>query len=69
MDNEEDDDGNLFNPILDDEFDRKIPFESLEPGPDSSEACNGAIRGQLINFAFDKVLARSVFDAISFGKP
>jgi hypothetical protein len=68
MDNEEDD-GSLFNPIFEDEFDRKIPFELLEPGPDLSEACNGAMREQLINCAFDKILARSVFDIISSGKP
>lgn len=69
MNNDEDDDGNLFNTLVDDEYDRMIPSELLEDGPDSSEACNGAMREQLINCAFDKILARSIFDAISSGKP
>ncbi|KAI1828773.1 hypothetical protein CBS147337_10421 [Penicillium roqueforti] len=65
----EDDEGNFFNTAFDDEFDRKIPSELLQPGPDFSEACNGAMREQLINCAIDKTLARSIFDAISSGKP
>jgi hypothetical protein len=69
MDNDEDADGNLFNPSFDDEFDRGIPSELLGDGPDSSEACNGAMRERLINGAFDGILARSIFEIISSGKP
>ncbi|KAJ5364251.1 uncharacterized protein N7496_009964 [Penicillium cataractarum] len=68
-DNDEDDNGNLFNALIDDEFDRIIPSEVLGDGPDSSEACNGAMHEQLINCALDKILAKSIFDTISSEKP
>lgn len=67
-DNEEDEDGNVWNPAFDDEFDRKVPPEVVN-GPDQSEACNGAMREQLANYAIDANLARSIFDNISAGKP
>ncbi|OQE25443.1 hypothetical protein PENSTE_c006G03289 [Penicillium steckii] len=67
-DNEDEEDGTVWNPAFDDEFDRKVPPELLD-GTDQCEPCNGAMREQLINCAIDAKLARSIFDAISAGKP
>lgn len=67
LDNQEDEEGNVFNASVEDEFDRQVPLESLTES--LTEACNGAMREQLINCAFDKTLAQSIFDAISSGKP
>lgn len=64
-DNEEDEDGNMWNRTFDDEFDKKVPLVLQEDG----EACNGVMREQLINCTIDAKLARSiVFDTISVGK-
>ncbi|KAJ5553134.1 hypothetical protein N7494_002512 [Penicillium frequentans] len=68
-DNDEDEEGYLSNPAFHDEFDRQVPSELAKARPISYEVCNGAMRERLINCAIDAKLARSVFDAISFGKP
>lgn len=68
-DNDEDEEGKLSNPAFHDEFDRQVPPELANARPISFEVCNGAMREQLINCAIDAKLARSIFDAISFGKP
>jgi hypothetical protein len=67
-DNADDEDGTVWNPAFDDELDRRVPPELLD-GPHQSEPCNGAMREQLINCAIDAKLARSIFYAISAGKP
>jgi hypothetical protein len=44
QDHEEDDHGNWFHPLIDDEFDRQVPVAM----GNNCEACNGAMREHLI---------------------